>query len=150
MIGLSGIRNYEGRAYSVDLVTRQAEQKEPENYKYSVMLKIEMVPGTMDEMVEQHGRAADQQPSRFPGMPVHRSGQRGVIVLKVESNPGTRGLRGGETINDVILSKTPSDPDDPIFKINSRIRRISVVGRVGAALAQVGIAAAGGGGGGGE
>jgi hypothetical protein len=123
------------KEYSKDLVTRQADEGKvkAEDYDYSVMVEIEMTAGAMDQLLQdpRYGRTSKDTATLLPGMQVHQKRERGVIVLKMESNRTTkRESPGGFVINYVILSKTPADPEDPINKVNSSIRRISVVGGI--------------------
>jgi hypothetical protein len=73
---------------------------------------------------QQPGKGGVIEPDPL-GRPFQKKKERGVIVVKRE-----RVESGAANVNYMILSKTPSDPDDPINKINQKVRRISVVGTV--------------------
>lgn len=124
----------QNKEYSKDLITRKKNKdRGKKGYEYAVMVEIEMDDGAMQELLQdpRYGRTAENAENRFPGMERHQSGERGVIVLKLESNRTTKTeTSDGFVINYVILSKNPANPEDPINKVNACIRRISVIGGI--------------------
>ena len=86
----------------------------------------------IDEIPAGQGRYLQGTPlqSEVRDIPLHSSCKRGVIVLKLESNPTTRRESPGDAIiNYVVLSKSPDNPEDPINRINGSIRKVSVIAR---------------------
>jgi hypothetical protein len=122
-------------AYTRQIAAQQDETgKAPEEVKYAILLEIETEGPVMKELADdpKYGRVQKQlgpggtvvpDPE---GRPFQQKGERGVVVVKRER------VRGGDesNINYVVVSKTPSDPEDPIAKVNQRIRKITVIGTV--------------------
>jgi hypothetical protein len=131
--------------YSRQLAADKRAQADPEKLEYAVLVEIETEGPAVAELAEdpRYGRVQSQQlPGGNPpppdplGRPFQRSGERGVVVVKREGVVGAK----AENINYMILSKVPSDPDDPIYKVNARIKRISVIGGVaGVTAATLGV-----------
>jgi hypothetical protein len=118
--------------YSVNnLIGKQKNQLNPENYDYSVLVEIEVEPGTQQYLKENYGRRANQDntPEEISHLEVH-SGGRGVVVLKMEDIKGDQSEKGEENINYLILSQNPDSENDPFFQLNSRIIAVRVVGGV--------------------
>ena len=113
--------------YSKDMITRRGNQPTQIKNHYTAFIEIQILPDTIEDLIESHGRVHDDIASRnaYPDLEPHQSGERGVLVVKLESN---RGTDKSLVANYNISSKNPEDPNDPLYIINNKIISVTVTG----------------------
>lgn len=133
---------------------KQKNQPDVDSYSYAVMVEIEVVGGGLAEImhgphgamdlgtanrlsIEGSGRIetragkkififAVKRPDLPQEIPVYEGG-RNKLVFKIERSHRPE---GGHVENYLVVSKQPTDADDVLTAVDSKIRRISVVGGV--------------------
>jgi hypothetical protein len=137
-----------GKGYSIDLIERKGNSRSGnKGYDYAVLVKIDVLRSAKsnvllntsyarlhsttegnEETLEKQGVKVNEVSSKVA------PGERGVVMLKVESNRGTVVNTGGEFKTKVLnYSIRPVDPEgllegDPLAEFNKKIYRITLIG----------------------
>lgn len=165
--------------YATHHIRKEGQQPDPEKYKYSVLVELELEESAMSDLMHgPHGMiarvTADQFVLQGRGVIVQKSiGGRARDVFVFHDKPEhlpqelpihTSGQRNAlvykvERVNTpngpeaaenyLVISRAPDDPDALVHALNARIVRISVTGGVGGQVTEGLVRTILGGGGGG-
>ena len=138
-----------GKGYSVDLIERKQNTRGNRGYDYAVLVKIEVLRSAKTDVLLNPQNARLEPSTTTPNQDVLQNhgvnldavtrpiapGERGVVMLKVESNRGTAVATGGkfEPTKVMNYSIRPVDPEgllegDPLTEFNRKIYRITLIG----------------------
>jgi Domain of unknown function (DUF4157) len=138
-----------GKGYSVDLIERKQNTRGSKGYDYAVLVKIDVLRSAKTDVLLNPQNARLDTSTTTPNRDVLKTqgvdlgavttpisaGERGVVMLKVESNRGTAVATEGkfEPTKVMNYSIRPVDPEgllegDPLTEFNKKIYRITLIG----------------------